>query len=225
MSGTAVLTSGGMDSCVLLAMTAMQGRAWPIYVESGMPWEAAELIALDNFIAASGNTNIAPVTRLALPVRRLYGDDHWTMRADGAPEYNAPDEDVYIPGRNIILITLASIWCSLNGVERISIGSLSGNPFPDATPEFFKSLASACSSGLAHKVSVETPLRGMHKDELLERYGASLPLELTLTCSNPSILEEGSILHCAACNKCRERHEAFVAAGVRDNTDYAKALD
>ncbi len=225
MSGVAVLSSGGMDSSILLANTAKQDRVWPIYVESGMQWEAAELVALNNFIDALDNPNIETVTKLSVPARRLYGDAHWTMQSDGAPEYDAPDEDVYIPGRNIILIVLASIWCSLNGVNRISIGSLSGNPFPDATPEFFENLAKACSSGLAHEVSVEAPLRGMHKEELLAKHGASLPLGLTLTCSNPMVTEDGSTIHCAACNKCRERHEAFVDAGLVDDTIYAKALD
>ena len=36
------------------------------------------------------------------------------MSGETVPEYDAPDETVYIPGRNIILITLAAIWCSLN---------------------------------------------------------------------------------------------------------------
>jgi 7-cyano-7-deazaguanine synthase len=32
---------------------------------------------------------------------------------------------------------------------------------------------------------------------------------------------DGAVLHCGACNKCRERREAFAAAGVEDRTTYA----
>jgi 7-cyano-7-deazaguanine synthase in queuosine biosynthesis len=34
---------------------------------------------------------------------------------------------------------------------------------------------------------------------------------------------DGTLLHCGACNKCRERREAFAAAGVKDLTLYAPA--
>jgi 7-cyano-7-deazaguanine synthase in queuosine biosynthesis len=34
---------------------------------------------------------------------------------------------------------------------------------------------------------------------------------------------EPSFLHCGTCSKCRERHDAFLAAGVPDPTDYVDA--
>ena len=144
---TTVLASGGMDSCVLLAQIAENSIAYPIYVETGIPWEWAEKRTLNNFIQALENPNIKPVTTLSLPVKSLYGQSHWTMSGETVPEYDAPDETVYIPGRNIILITLAAIWCSLNNVHRIVIGTLAGNPFPDATPEFLQAVANSNSMG------------------------------------------------------------------------------
>ncbi len=221
---TAVLASGGMDSCVLLAKVAEAGIAYPIYVETGIPWEWAEKQMLQRFIDASGNPNIKPITTLSLPVRTLYGDSHWTMSGESVPAYEEPDETVYIPGRNIILITLASIWCSLNGVHRIVIGSLAGNPFPDATPDFFESIANANGMGLDHAIKVEAPMREMHKEDLIAEHASTLPLQLTLTCSNPQIEDRDDIIHCARCNKCRERHEAFLDSGIADTTRYAKPL-
>ena len=221
---TAVLASGGMDSCILLANVAQNGIAYPIYVETGIPWEWAEKQMLRNFIDALGNPNVKPVTTLSLPVKALYGDSHWTMSGETVPEYDAPDETVYIPGRNIILITLASIWCSLNDVHRVVIGSLAGNPFPDATPEFFTSIANSNSIGLDHEITVEAPMRHLHKEDILAANAPKMPLHLTLTCSNPQLGEDDSIVHCASCNKCRERHEAFLDAGIQDDTVYAKPI-
>ena len=212
-----------MDSCVLLANVAEKGIAHPIYVETGIPWEWAEKRTLKSFIQAIDNPNIKPVTTLTLPVKALYGQSHWTMSEETVPEYDAPDEAVYIPGRNIILITLAAIWCSLNDVHRIVIGSLAGNPFPDATPDFFRSVASSNGMGLDHPLTVEAPLRHMHKEELLAS-NLKLPLHLTLTCSNPQLGTDDTIIHCAQCNKCRERHEAFIEANISDNTLYAKLM-
>ena len=222
---TAVLASGGMDSCILLANEAQKGIAYPIYVETGIPWEWAEKRMLQNFIGALDNPNIKPVTTLSLPVKALYGASHWTMSGETVPGYEEPDETVYIPGRNIILITLASIWCSLNDVHRIVIGSLAGNPFPDATPEFFQSIANSNGMGLDHEITVEAPMRNLHKEKILAANAPVLPLHLTLTCSNPQIGDDGNtIVHCAQCNKCRERHEAFIDAGIVDNTVYAQPL-
>jgi 7-cyano-7-deazaguanine synthase len=45
-----------------------------------------------------------------------------------------------------------------------------------------------------------------------------VPLELTLSCMNP---HDG--WHCGRCSKCRERRDAFRAAGVSDSTAYAVA--
>ena len=221
---TAVLASGGMDSCILLANEAKNGIAYPIYVETGIPWEWAEKRMLQNFIAALDNPNVKPVTTLSLPVKTLYGASHWTMSGETVPGYEEPDETVYMPGRNIILITLASIWCSLNDVHRIVIGSLAGNPFPDATPEFFQSIANSNGMGLDHEITVEAPMRNMHKEDILAANASTLPLHLTLTCSNPNSGDNDTIIHCANCNKCRERHEAYIDAGIADNTVYAKPL-
>ncbi len=221
---TAVLASGGMDSSILLANVAEQGIAHPIYVETGIPWEWAEKRILQNFIDALDNPNIRPVTTLHLPVKTLYGETHWTMSGDTVPGYDEPDETVYIPGRNIILITLASIWCSLNDVHRIVIGSLAGNPFPDATPEFFQYIANANAIGLDHQITVEAPMRHLHKEDILAKNATTLPLHLTLTCSTPQLDTKNTIIHCANCNKCRERHEAFTHAAIPDNTIYAQPI-
>ena len=222
---TAVLASGGMDSCILLANEAKNGVAYPIYVETGIPWEWAEKKMLSHFIDAVDNPNIKPVTTLSLPVKALYGDTHWTMSGETVPGYDEPDETVYIPGRNIILITLAAIWCSLNDVHRIVIGSLAGNPFPDATPDFFQSIANANGVGLDHEITVEAPMRNLHKEDILAANAPTLPLHLTLTCSNPQTGDDDAIIHCANCNKCRERHDAFIDAKIADSTLYAKSLD
>ncbi len=122
---------------------------------------------------------------------------------------------MYLPGRNILLLGLAAVWCSTHDVSRIAIGSLDENPFPDATPEFFRRFAQVLGQGLAHPISIEAPFRGQHKEDVIRRM-AHLPLELTLTCMAPM---DG--VHCGACNKCEERRAAFRRAGVPDRTVYA----
>ena len=187
----------------------------PIYVRKGLEWEDAEHAALIAFVRALGNPNVKPVTTLSVPVRQIYGR-HWSVTGQDVPAYDAPDAAVFIPGRNVLLLGLAAVWSSTHGVSRIAIGTLGGNPFPDATPSFFESFASVLSQGLGHRVLVEAPYRGGSKSQLIRTH-SHLPLELSLTCVAPS-----GGKHCGDCNKCRERREAFAEAGVEDKTRYAK---
>ena len=185
----------------------------PIYVRCGLAWEDAELAVLRLFIDALKKPNVTAVIELSAPAAALYGE-HWSVTGKGVPAADEPDENTYLPGRNILLISLAAIWGSTHGVSRIAIGSLGGNPFPDATTEFFESFGRDLSMGLDHKVLIEAPLRGFHKEDLIRDF-KDLPLQLTLTCMAPV----GST-HCGQCNKCFERQQAFHKAGVVDRTVY-----
>jgi len=213
----AVLASGGLDSAVLVAGMAKHAVVYPIYVAKGLAWERQELAALRRFLAALDGRNVQPVTVLRVPVKNIYGE-HWSVTGRGVPAADAPDVKVFLPGRNILLIALAAVWCSVHDVHRIALGSLGGNPFPDATPEFFSEMARLVSQGLGFAVTVEAPYRGLHKDDLIRR-AEHLPLELTLTCMAP---RGGK--HCGACNKCYERQQAFVRAEVEDRTRYAERM-
>ena len=130
-----VLASGGLDSSVLIAKLATGAEVYPIYVRCGFAWEEMELDGLQSFLDALDNPNVMPTTVLSAPSDVLYGD-HWSVSGASVPGADEPDENTYLPGRNIILIALAAVWGSTHGVSRIAIGSLGGNPFSDATPEF-----------------------------------------------------------------------------------------
>jgi 7-cyano-7-deazaguanine synthase len=209
----AVLASGGLDSSILLAKLAGDAEVYPIYVRCGFKWEDAEIRFLRLFIDALKNPSVRRATELSVPAAALYGD-HWSVTGARVPTADEPDENTYLPGRNILLISLAAIWGSTHSVSRIAIGSLGGNPFPDATPQFFENFARDLGLGLSCQIVVEAPLRGFHKEDLIRGF-KDLPLQLTLTCMAPV----GSI-HCGRCNKCFERQQAFQRAGVADRTSY-----
>jgi 7-cyano-7-deazaguanine synthase len=220
----AVLASGGLDSAVLLADLAREANVHPIYVEAGLHWEGREKEALQAYLAALAMPNLQELTLLEMPVRRLYGS-HWSTTGAGVPDADAPDIDVYLPGRNVLLIGVTAVWCALHGVSTIAIGSLDHNPFPDATPEFFADYSRLLSSSLDHPLTIIAPYRSKQKREIIAAF-PELPLELTLTCMAPRVAApplDGapSVLHCGDCNKCFERRQAFREAGVPDRTAYA----
>jgi 7-cyano-7-deazaguanine synthase len=212
----AVLLSGGLDSAVLVAHAARSGSVQPVYVSAGLSWEAEERALVARLLqTAPFASGVRPLVRLALDVADIYPDTHWARRG-APPAYDTPDEEVYLPGRNVLLLTKAGVLCALRGIPRLLIGPLAGNPFPDATPAFFAAIAKALSLGLAHPLAIEAPFAGMHKEDVI-RLGASLgvPFELTLSCMKPS-----GGRHCGVCSKCRERRDAFAASDVRDPTPY-----
>ena len=219
MSDTLVLLSAGLDSAVLAAAESRTHRIHPIYVRAGLAWETAELAALERLLAAlplAGRTQ--PVATLTFTVHDLYPATHWALRGE-PPAFDTPDEDVYLTGRNIALLSKAAIYAAQHKVARIVLGPLAGNPFPDATRPFFDAMAKALSLGLDHTIAIDTPFAAIEKSDVI-RLGVELgvPLELTLSCMNPR-----QDLHCGQCSKCRERRDAFADAGLGDPTRYATA--
>lgn len=219
---TGVLLSGGLDSAVLLAEEAALDDVQPIYVGVGFPWEDAERDALRHFLGVGfRHPRVRPLALLSVDMTDVYPAAHWA-RTGLAPAYHTPDEDVYIPGRNIVLLGKAGVFCAVAGLNRLVIGTLDHNPFPDATPVFRSTMAEALSLGLDHRVEIAAPYARVGKAEVIGRgQRAGVRLELTLSCMNARSTGAGFPRHCGVCSKCRERHDAFVEAGVPDLTDYA----
>ena len=216
LEATAVLFSSGLDSAVLAAAEAQRRTVHPVYVSAGLAWEREELAAVDRLLASPVFRGLAPLARLTFTVTDLYPPTHWALRGT-PPAFDTPDEDVYLTGRNIVLLSKAGIYCAQRKISRIAIGPLAGNPFPDATPEFFAAMSRTLSMGLADDIAIDAPFVNLHKSDVI-RLGVEfkVPFELTLSCMNP---RDG--LHCGRCSKCRERRDAFHEAGIGDPTAYA----
>lgn len=218
---TLVLFSGGLDSAVLAAHETQHDRVRPVYVSVGLAWEAAELAMIDRLLAAPVLANTDPLSRVEFTMRDVYPASHWAIRGV-PPAYDTPDEDVYLTGRNLVLLAKAGVVAATTGAHRIALGPLAGNPFPDARPEFFMAMSRALSLGLDHAIEIVTPFLEWQKEDVIRR-GVELgvPLEFTLSCMSPVTNANELPRHCGLCSKCRERRDAFAAAGVADPTPYA----
>ena len=218
---TVVLLSGGLDSAVLASHEARQSRVLPVYVSVGLAWEDAEVAMVERLLTSPAYAgNVDALSRVSFTMRDVYSPAHWAIRGV-PPAYDTPDEDVYLAGRNLVLLTKAGVVAAKAKAARIALGPLAGNPFPDARPEFFAAMAQALSLGLDHPLEIATPFLTWEKEDVIKR-GVELgvPFEFTLSCMNP-VVTSGLPRHCGLCSKCRERRDAFAAAGVSDPSTYA----
>ena len=109
MMNTLVLLSGGLDSAVLAAHEAQAARVLPVYVSVGLAWEDAEVAMVERLLRAPVFARrIEPLTRVEFTMRDVYPPTHWAIRGV-PPAYDTPDEDVYLAGRNLVLLTKAGV--------------------------------------------------------------------------------------------------------------------
>ena len=213
---TAVLFSGGLDSATMIADEIRRSRVQPVYVSVGFAWEHEERAIATRFLSSPTiEHRVAPLVHLQFDMHDVFTSAHWAVRGE-PPAFDTPDEDVFIDGRNVILLSKAAVFMVRAGISRVLMGPLAGNPFPDATPDFFQAMGRALSLGLAHPIEIDAPLSTLHKADVIRKAVAlGVPLELTLSCMQPA-----NGLHCGRCSKCRERRDAFREAGVDDPTAY-----
>ncbi|MEH8243738.1 7-cyano-7-deazaguanine synthase QueC [Aeromonas veronii] len=118
--------------------------------------------------------------------------------------------NTFVPGRNILFLTLASIYAYQVGAEAVITGvcetDFSG--YPDCRDEFVKALNQAVSLGLDRGIRFETPLMWLDKAEtwaLADHYGhLDTVRQQTLTCYN-GIAGDG----CGTCPACALRRRGL----------------
>ncbi|MEL7627651.1 7-cyano-7-deazaguanine synthase QueC [Pectobacterium aroidearum] len=123
------------------------------------------------------------------------------------PDYDENAQGIpntFVPGRNILFLTLASIYAYQVGAEAVITGvcetDFSG--YPDCRDEFVKALNQAIVLGIARDIRFETPLMWLNKAETwaLADYYQQLDTVRyhTLTCYNG--IKGDGCGQCAACH-------------------------
>jgi 7-cyano-7-deazaguanine synthase len=204
-----VVFSGGQDSttCVIQALSQydeVHGITFDYGQRHRQEIEVAKSLATELKLASHkvmdatllNELAISALTRDAIPV------SHDLMN-NGLP-------NTFVPGRNILFLTLAGIYAYQLGCEVIITGvcetDFSG--YPDCRNEFIQSMQSSLALGMDKPMKIVTPLMWLNKAEtwaLADKYHQlALVQQQTLTCYN-GIIGEG----CGDCPACLLRQRGL----------------
>ncbi len=219
-----VLASGGMDSCVTMAIAARECvEIAALHVGYGQRTEARELRAFTEIsdfyrLERRLTTSIAHLAQIggsSLTDRRIE-----VSRAD-LESKEIPTS--YVPFRNANLLSIAVSWAEAIGFNRIYIGAVEedSSGYPDCRPEFYEVFNRLIEVGTRPEtdIRIRTPVIHMKKSEIVSR-GVELgaPLHLSWSCYRATEVA------CGQCDSCALRLRGFEQAGISDPIPYRKIV-
>ena len=209
MNKAVVVFSGGQDSttCLIEALEKYD-EVHAITFDYGqrhkLEIEVAQDIAQELGVTAHKVLDVSLLNELA--ISSLTRDDipvSHELQSNGLP-------NSFVPGRNILFLTLAGIYAYQIGAVSVITGvcetDFSG--YPDCRDSFVKAMQSALQQGMEYDLSLVTPLMWLDKAQtwaMADKYGKlEYVKEKTLTCYN-GIVGTG----CGDCPSCKLRAEGL----------------
>ncbi|MDH4185821.1 MAG: 7-cyano-7-deazaguanine synthase QueC [Nitrospira sp.] len=219
-----VLASGGLDSTVTAAIAKQEGYELFLLTMAYGQRHAVEVERARQVAAALGAANHL-VMDLDL---RAIGGSALTGQA-AVPKDRASDERsrgipvTYVPGRNLIFLSIAAAHAEVVGASCIYFGAnvLDYSGYPDCRPEFIHAFEAAVREGTkagveGRSLQVKAPLLMLTKADIIRRGNElHVPFHLTHSCYDPV-----GVQACGRCDSCVIRREGFAKVGVVDPIAY-----
>jgi 7-cyano-7-deazaguanine synthase len=214
-----VLASGGMDSCVTVAIAHQNYRLALLHVAYGQRTERRELAA---FQALADFYGVERRLVCRLEHFRQIGGSSLTdpgIAVERADLGRAGIPSSYVPFRNAHFLSIAVSWGEVLGARRIFIGAVAedSSGYPDCRPQYYEAFNRVIREGTRPETALEivTPIIHLRKSEIV-RQGLELgaPFELTWSCY------QAEDVACGVCDSCGLRLRAFEEAGVEDPLPY-----
>lgn len=197
------LASGGIDSSLCLALAK---RSSTNVLALGVDYGQRNRIELDRLdrIAA----------RMGIDALRVSIDMGKWLRGGLIGQEDPGDlaANNYVPGRNVIFLSIAASVAEARGAGRIYVGATaSDHHHPDCRPAFFAAYQEALRQGQDAALEVRAPLVGLSKAQVVRAaLSLGVPLELTWSCHLPGPEP------CMGCAPCRLRRQTFVDLALND---------
>lgn len=217
-----VLASGGMDSCVTVAMAAREYEPALLHINYGQRTEQRELRAFHDI---ADHYRVPQQLRLVISIEhlaRIGGSSLTDRRLDvpDAAEAGRGIPDTYVPFRNANMLSIAVSWAEVIGAGVIFIGAVEedSSGYPDCRESFYTAFQRVIETGTKYEtpLHIHTPLIHLRKDEIVRR-GLELgaPLHLSWSCY------KNEDRACGVCESCVLRLGGFRRAGIADPIPYA----
>ena len=215
MDSLLLLLSGGLDSatCLLWAKKEYKCPITALIINYGQR-HAVELECAEK-IAQEHADNIV---RFQTDILKGIGDSALVSASDVNEKHRGNKElpASFVPGRNILFLTIAAAIAYKQGIKDIMIGAneVDYSGYPDCRRGFIDRMQSALNEGLDYKLVIHTPLIYMDKKRIIE-VGAELGKfdylrENTHSCYNGvrgTLNDYG--YGCGTCDCCRIRQQAY----------------
>lgn len=214
-----VCLSGGMDSCVCLALAVRDYAPAVLHFDYGQRTEAREREA---FIAMADHYGITRRLIVETDFFRQIGGSALTDASLPVPETGVDPSVVpitYVPFRNAHFLAAGVSWAETLGAEVVMIGAVApdSSGYPDCRPEYYAAFNELLRVGTSSGgIRIATPLLQMGKADIV-RLGLELhaPFPLSWSCY------QNAGRACGRCDSCRLRRRAFRQAGASDPAAYA----
>jgi len=220
-----VLASGGLDSTVTAAIAKQDGCELFLLTLAYGQRHAIEVQRARQVAAVLG---VAKHLVMNLDLRAIGGSALTGPAA--VPKDRAGNERsqsipiTYVPGRNLIFLSIAAAHAEVVGASLIYFGAnvLDYSGYPDCRPEFIRAFEAAVKEGTkagmeGSPLHVKAPLLMLTKAEIIQQgIKLQVPFHLTHSCYDPV-----GDLACGQCDSCVIRREGFTKAGVVDPIAYA----
>jgi len=214
------LASGGMDSCVCLALAASKGRQLAaLHISYGQRTQRREQEA---FLALAKHYHARHTRIITADYLREFGGSALTDPNIEVPVADLSRKDIpvsYVPFRNANFLAAAVSWAEVLHAREIFIGAVEedSSGYPDCRESFYRAFNHLIREGTRPEtaIAVQTPLIHLNKADII-RTGQQLgaPFHLTWSCYSQNDLA------CGRCDSCALRLRAFAEAGIKDPLPY-----
>ncbi len=236
MKKAVIILSGGLDSTTCMGIAAESGYAlYPLTFDYGQ----RHRIELLNAQKVADYYHVGQRLKLiTLPFLRDFGGSALTDNQIDVPRMDTVQDSsdskiwledhqdipvTYVPGRNLLFLSIATSYAESIEAEAIYIGvnALDYSGYPDCRPDFIDKVNQVIM--LATKVGaqggsirIETPLIHMTKADIIqEGLRLEVPYAITTSCYN------GGEQACGECDSCVLRLRGFAEAGSVDPIIYS----
>jgi 7-cyano-7-deazaguanine synthase len=215
------LASGGMDSCVCLALAASKGRQLAaLHVSYGQRTQKRER---ESFLALAKHYHALHTRIISADYLREFGGSALTDPNIAVPTADLSRKEIpvsYVPFRNANFLAAAVSWAEVLQAREIFIGAVEedSSGYPDCRESFYRAFNHVIREGTRPETAVviRTPLIHLSKaDIVITGQRLDAPFHLTWSCYN------NNDLACGRCDSCALRLRAFAEAGIKDPLPYA----